>query len=47
MPDFSKNPGGFGTGKTDSNGNFLLVVMEEYATGEVRLRCLFLRSSQH
>ncbi|KAJ7366991.1 hypothetical protein DFH08DRAFT_680269 [Mycena albidolilacea] len=47
MPDFSKNPGGFGTGKTDSNGNFLLVVMEEYATGEVRLQCLFLRSSQH
>ncbi|KAJ7259557.1 hypothetical protein B0H12DRAFT_1108685 [Mycena haematopus] len=34
MPDFSKNPGGFGSGKTDSNGNFALVVMEEYATGE-------------
>ncbi|KAF7346468.1 hypothetical protein MSAN_01874800 [Mycena sanguinolenta] len=34
MPDFSKNPAGFGTGSSDSNGAFALVVMEEYATGE-------------
>ncbi|KAJ6585097.1 hypothetical protein B0H19DRAFT_410377 [Mycena capillaripes] len=33
MPDFSKNPGGFGVGAADSNGEFALVVMEEYATG--------------
>ncbi|KAJ7175963.1 hypothetical protein C8R46DRAFT_75626 [Mycena filopes] len=33
MPDFSKNPGGFGTGASESNGDFALVVMEEYATG--------------
>ncbi|KAJ7025343.1 hypothetical protein C8F04DRAFT_136651 [Mycena alexandri] len=33
MPDFSKNPGGFGTGASESNGHFALVVMEEYATG--------------
>ncbi|KAJ7761602.1 hypothetical protein DFH07DRAFT_423328 [Mycena maculata] len=33
MPDFSKNPGGFGTGESDSNGNFALMVIEEYATG--------------
>ncbi|KAJ6559093.1 hypothetical protein DFH09DRAFT_922090 [Mycena vulgaris] len=34
MPDFSKNPGGWGVGASDSNGHFALVVMEEYATGE-------------
>lgn len=33
MPDFSKNPGGWGTGASDKNGHFALVVMEEYATG--------------
>ncbi|KAJ6585371.1 hypothetical protein B0H19DRAFT_1059605 [Mycena capillaripes] len=33
MPDFSKNPGGFGAGAPDSNGEFALVVLEEYATG--------------
>ncbi|KAJ7212012.1 hypothetical protein GGX14DRAFT_621283 [Mycena pura] len=34
MPDFSKNPGGFGVGEVDVNGQFTLVVMEEYATGD-------------
>ncbi|KAJ7644204.1 hypothetical protein FB45DRAFT_737212 [Roridomyces roridus] len=33
MPDFSKNPGGFGLGESESNGNFVLAVLEEYATG--------------
>ncbi|KAJ7147061.1 hypothetical protein C8R43DRAFT_538853 [Mycena crocata] len=33
MPDFSKNPGGWGTGASDNNAEFALVVMEEYATG--------------
>ncbi|KAJ7134726.1 hypothetical protein C8R44DRAFT_829132 [Mycena epipterygia] len=33
MPDFSANPGGWGTGASDSNGSFALVVLEEYATG--------------
>ncbi|KAJ7069686.1 hypothetical protein C8F01DRAFT_523324 [Mycena amicta] len=33
MPDFSKNPGGFGSGAVESNGEFTLLVMEEYATG--------------
>ncbi|KAJ6605646.1 hypothetical protein B0H10DRAFT_1922686 [Mycena sp. CBHHK59/15] len=33
MPDFSKNPGGWGAGASDSNGQFALVVMEEYANG--------------
>ncbi|KAK7469345.1 hypothetical protein VKT23_003825 [Stygiomarasmius scandens] len=34
MPDFSKNPGGFGTGKVDSDGKFVLAVLEEYADGD-------------
>ncbi|KAJ7485977.1 hypothetical protein B0H11DRAFT_2016271 [Mycena galericulata] len=34
MPNFSKNPGGFGTGASDSNGEFALVVLEEYANGD-------------
>ncbi|KAJ7459955.1 hypothetical protein FB451DRAFT_566895 [Mycena latifolia] len=33
MPDFSKNPGGWGAGASDSNAHFALVVIEEYATG--------------
>ncbi|KAJ7928000.1 hypothetical protein B0H13DRAFT_2182448 [Mycena leptocephala] len=33
MPDFSKSPGGWGTGMSDSNKDFALIVMEEYATG--------------
>ncbi|KAJ7095784.1 hypothetical protein B0H15DRAFT_71200 [Mycena belliarum] len=33
MPDFSKNPGGFGTGASDSDGHFALVVLEEFANG--------------
>jgi hypothetical protein len=38
MPDFSKSPGGWGTGMSDSNKDFALIVMEEYATGTVRLQ---------
>ncbi|KAF7314473.1 hypothetical protein MKEN_00920300 [Mycena kentingensis (nom. inval.)] len=34
MPDFSKNPGGFGVGAPMTNGAFSLVVMEEYASGD-------------
>ncbi|KAJ6477329.1 hypothetical protein C8R47DRAFT_1140023 [Mycena vitilis] len=34
MPDFSKSEGGFGTGAVDSNGDFALVVMEEYGNGD-------------
>ncbi|RDB18046.1 hypothetical protein Hypma_000722 [Hypsizygus marmoreus] len=33
MPDFSQNPGGFGTGASTSNAHFYLAVFEEYATG--------------
>ncbi|KAJ8080474.1 hypothetical protein AAF712_003115 [Marasmius tenuissimus] len=33
MPDFSKNPGGFGAGAPASNQTVYLAVMEEYATG--------------
>ncbi|KAJ7695666.1 hypothetical protein B0H17DRAFT_1055096 [Mycena rosella] len=33
MPDFSKNPGGWGSGASDSNGQFALLVLEEFATG--------------
>ncbi|KAK7048465.1 hypothetical protein R3P38DRAFT_3174720 [Favolaschia claudopus] len=41
MPDFSKNPGGFGTGAVDSDGQFALIVMEEYATGEASIGSRF------
>ncbi|THV03896.1 hypothetical protein K435DRAFT_791468 [Dendrothele bispora CBS 962.96] len=34
MPDFSKNPGGFGTGAVDSDGKFQIAVLEEYADGD-------------
>ncbi|KAJ7288229.1 hypothetical protein C8J57DRAFT_1047089 [Mycena rebaudengoi] len=33
MPDFSKNPGGVGSGAFATNASFYLVVLEEYATG--------------
>ncbi|KAF9267336.1 hypothetical protein L218DRAFT_894502 [Marasmius fiardii PR-910] len=33
MPDFSKNPGGFGAGASTSNQTVYLAVLEEYATG--------------
>ncbi|KAF8914885.1 hypothetical protein CPB85DRAFT_1433366 [Mucidula mucida] len=33
MPDFSKNPGGFGSGASASNSTVYLTVIEEYATG--------------
>ncbi|KAG7088325.1 hypothetical protein E1B28_012334 [Marasmius oreades] len=33
MPDFSKNPGGFGAGASASNQTVYLAVLEEYATG--------------
>ncbi|ESK95759.1 hypothetical protein Moror_12488 [Moniliophthora roreri MCA 2997] len=33
MPDFSKNPGGFGGGATATNQTVYLAVIEEYATG--------------
>lgn len=33
MPDFSKNPGGFGVGAPDSNATVYLAVLEEFATG--------------
>lgn len=35
MPNFSINPGGFGEGATGSNAEFYLVVVEEYANGDV------------
>jgi hypothetical protein len=35
MPDLSKNLGGFGSGASASNKEMALVVIEEYATGEV------------
>lgn len=35
MPDFSKAPGGFGSGASAANVSCFLVVIEEYATGEV------------
>jgi len=38
MPDFSKNPGGWGAGSTISGGKFYLTVLEEYGTGQVSLR---------
>lgn len=31
MPDFSKSPGGFGTGATCSDQTFYLAVFEEYS----------------
>ncbi|KAF7298928.1 hypothetical protein MIND_00840800 [Mycena indigotica] len=34
MPDFAKSPGGFGAGASGENRKFVLLVMEEYATGE-------------
>ncbi|KAL0580656.1 hypothetical protein V5O48_001386 [Marasmius crinis-equi] len=33
MPDFSKNPGGFGSGAHAENQTVYLTVVEEYATG--------------
>ncbi|KAG6857161.1 hypothetical protein H0H87_008731 [Tephrocybe sp. NHM501043] len=33
MPDFSKSPGGFGTGLQSENKDCLFVVLEEYGTG--------------
>jgi hypothetical protein len=37
MPDLSKNLGGFGAGASASNKEMVLVMIEEYATGEVCL----------
>ncbi|EEB95154.1 hypothetical protein MPER_05924, partial [Moniliophthora perniciosa FA553] len=34
MPDFSKNPGGWGSGASVSDATFYLAVMEEYANGD-------------
>ncbi|KAJ6559089.1 hypothetical protein DFH09DRAFT_1161819 [Mycena vulgaris] len=33
MPDFSKNPGGFGSGASATNATCYLAVFEEYANG--------------
>jgi hypothetical protein len=32
MPDFSKNPGGFGVGASATNATYYLAVFEEYST---------------
>ncbi|KAJ7134724.1 hypothetical protein C8R44DRAFT_610519 [Mycena epipterygia] len=41
MPDFSKNPGGFGAGASATNATFYLAVFEEYADGSVSRRPAF------
>lgn len=38
MPDFAKNPGGFGAGATANNDPVYLAVLEEYATGSVSVK---------
>ena len=39
MPDFSKSPGGFGTGKTATNIPVYLTILEETATCDVSFLC--------